>query len=148
MLTIGNESHLAALAGWDGRVVVKLASGMQRFGGTPALVDAARTAGLDVVGVSIHPPLAGTGDDHAAEITRWLPSVDPSLPVWVSHLDAPAYASLPADTHVPQPPRHVAVARRQERAAPVGRGPRACAPSMAAIGRAITWAKCPATVTS
>ncbi len=26
ILTIGNESHLAALAGWDGRVVVKLAS--------------------------------------------------------------------------------------------------------------------------
>ena len=98
VLTIGNDSHLAALAGWDGRVVVKLASGMQRFGGTTALVDAARAAGLDVVGVSIHPPLAGTGADHAAEITRWLPSVDPSLPVWVSHLDAPAYASLPA-TH-------------------------------------------------
>jgi alanine racemase len=98
VLTIGSEAHLAALAGWDGRVVVKLVSGMQRFGATPALVDSARTAGLDVIGVAIHPPLAGTGADHAAEITRWLPSVDPSLPVWVSHLDGPAYASLPA-TH-------------------------------------------------
>ena len=98
VLTVGNEAHLAALAGWTGRVVVKLASGMQRFGGTPALVDSARANGLDVIGVSIHPPLAGTGADHAAEITRWLPSVDPSLPVWVSHLDDAAYASLPA-TH-------------------------------------------------
>ena len=98
VLTIGNETHLAALAGWNGRVVVKLASSMRRFGDTPALVDAARAGGLDVVGVSIHPPLAGTGADHAAEITRWLPSVEPSLPVWVSHLDEAAYASLPV-TH-------------------------------------------------
>jgi len=98
VLTVGNEAHLAALAGWNGRVVVKLASGMQRFGGTPALIDAARANGLDVIGVSVHPPLAGTGADHAAEITRWLPSVDPSLAVWVSHLDEAAYASLPT-TH-------------------------------------------------
>ena len=96
VLTIGHEAHLGALAGWHGRVVVKLASSMQRFGGTPALIDAARSAGLDVVGVAIHPPLAGT--DHAADVTRWLPSVSTSLPVWVSHLDDAAYTSLPA-TH-------------------------------------------------
>ncbi len=98
VLTVGNEAHLAALAGWTGRVVVKLASSMQRFGGTPALVDAARAAGLEVIGVSIHPPLAGSGIDHAADITRWLPSVDPSLTVWVSHVDEAAHGTLPA-TH-------------------------------------------------
>ena len=42
VLTIGNEAHVAALDGWNGRVVIKLASGMRRFGGTAALVDAAR----------------------------------------------------------------------------------------------------------
>lgn len=98
VLTVGHDAHLTALAGWQGRVVVKLASTMRRFGGDIALVERARTAGLVVVGVAIHPPIAGTPADHAADVTGWLADVDPSLPVWVSHLDAETYASLPA-TH-------------------------------------------------
>jgi len=100
ILTVGNPAHIAALAGWNGRVLVKLASSMQRYGRSgaefDALVDHATGAGLEVVGVSIHPPLVGTPADHGAEIAALVGDVDPSLPVWVSHLDAGSYAALPA----------------------------------------------------
>lgn len=101
VLTVANDDHLAALSGWatsgwQGRVVVKLSSSVQRFGGRPDLVGRARAAGFDVVGVAVHPALAGTGHDHADDVARWLADVDPSLPVWVSHLDAETYAALPA----------------------------------------------------
>jgi len=98
ILTVGNQQHVDALADWDGRVVVKLESSMHRYGADGDLVDAARRSGLDVVGVSIHPPLAGTPREHAAEIARTIETIDPDLPVWVSHLDPVAYASLPT-TH-------------------------------------------------
>jgi alanine racemase len=99
ILTVGNDDHIAALAGWDGRVIVKLVSEMRRFGGDPGLVDRADSAGLDVRGVSVHPPLAGSMRSHAGAITSAIASVDPSLPVWVSHLDVEAYRSLPAGRH-------------------------------------------------
>lgn len=95
ILTVGRSEHVDALDGWRGRVLVKLPTEMRRFGGDPGLVDAARATGLDVVGVSIHPPLAGSDDDHAAQIVRWLPEVDPDLTVWVSHLGVDAYRALP-----------------------------------------------------
>ena len=98
ILTVGSDAHVKAVAGTGARVLVKLRSSMQRYGRDTALVDTARDAGLDVVGVSIHPPLAGTDDDHAAEVARWLPDVDPAFEVWVSHLSPDAYATLPA-TH-------------------------------------------------
>ena len=102
ILTVGNVAHVEALAGWTGRVLVKVASSMQRYGQSPeqvgALIETARSAGLDVVGVSIHPPLAGTAADHAAEISTRIVDVDPSLPVWVSHLDVATYRTLPT-TH-------------------------------------------------
>ncbi len=98
VLTVGNVAHLDALAGWTGRVLVKLTSSMQRYGSTPDLVDIARSRGHEVVGVSIHLPLAGTPSDHAAEIVHHLDGIDPELPVWVSHLDADTYAGLPT-TH-------------------------------------------------
>jgi alanine racemase len=98
ILTVGNRDHIDALAAWDGRVVVKLASSMHRYGGGTELVDTARRAGLDVVGVSIHPPLAGSSSDHADEIARTVAMVDDDVAVWVSHLDPAAYASLPT-TH-------------------------------------------------
>ena len=98
ILTIGNDVHLDVLDGWNGRVVVKLASSMQRYGRGIELVDAARRRGLDVVGVSIHPPLAGTVADHRNEVVAALDGVEPGSTVWVSHLDPDAAASLP-DTH-------------------------------------------------
>jgi alanine racemase len=99
VLTVGNDEHIEALAGWSGRVVVKIASSMQRYGRTPELVGIAIANGLDVIAVSIHPPLAGSPSDHATEIARLVTHVDPSLPVWVSHLDPAAYASLPTSHH-------------------------------------------------
>jgi alanine racemase len=98
ILSVGSQLHIDALDGWNGRVLVKLASSMQRYGGDVGLVDAARRSGLDVIGVSLHPPLAGSPSEHADEIVHALAGVDPDLSVWVSHLDTATYASLPA-TH-------------------------------------------------
>jgi alanine racemase len=98
ILTVGSAEHIDALHEWQGRVIVKLDSPMRRFGGDVGLVATAEAAGLDVLGVSIHPPLAGSDDDHVAAITQRLDGIDPALPVWVSHLDPAAYATLPA-TH-------------------------------------------------
>lgn len=97
ILTVGSLAHLATLAdgGWHGRVVVKLASDMRRFGAGIELVDAVRESGLDVAGVSIHPPTAGSDDDHVRQVTDLLPDIDPSLIVWVSHLSPTGYALLP-----------------------------------------------------
>lgn len=97
VLTVGSDEHIAALGGWSGRVVVKLTTELRRFGGTSALVDRARAAGLHVVGVSIHPPIAGTEGDRLEQIRRALGDVEPSLTAWVSHLGIEAYRSLPAD---------------------------------------------------
>ena len=96
ILTVASTDHVAALAGWSGRVAVKLTSSMQRYGRGVELVAEARAAGLDVVGVSIHPPLAGSADDHRQEIVARLPTIDPELPVWISHLDPATSATLPS----------------------------------------------------
>jgi len=100
ILTVGNEQHIDALAGWRGRVTVKLTSAMQRYGRGPELIDQARRAGLDVVSVSIHPSLTGSMNDHRDEIIAAVTSgpstIDDDLPIWVSHLDAATYASLPS----------------------------------------------------
>ena len=95
VLTVGSEAHIAALHGWGGRVIVKLASSMQRYGGGVELVSAAQQAGLRTVGVSIHPPLAGDDAAHRIDIVRHLPQIDPSLDVWVSHLAPTTYDTLP-----------------------------------------------------
>ncbi len=95
VLTVGNETHIAALQGWGGRVIVKLASSMLRYGGGIQLVAAAQQAGLRTVGVSIHPPLAGDDSAHRSDIVRYLPDIDPSLDVWVSHLAPTTYETLP-----------------------------------------------------
>ena len=98
ILTVGHRAHLECLDGWDGRVLVKLESSMHRYGGGTELIDIARARGLDVVGVSIHLPLIGSPAEHADEIRTTIATVDAELPVWLSHLDPPTYASLPA-TH-------------------------------------------------
>ena len=148
VLTIGNDSHLAALAGWDGRVVVKLASGMQRFGGTTG-ARRRRSRRRPRRGRRQHPPATRRhrrrpcGRDHAVAPVR-----------------------RPVAPRLGQPSRRAGVrvaARRHTRTATAsgrrcGTATRArctCrprsssgAPCMAASGRAITSARCPATVTS
>jgi alanine racemase len=99
ILTVGSDEHIRALDGWGGRVLVKLVSTMQRFGRGVELVTAARRAGLQIEGVSVHPPLAGTMAEHAADIVDVARDVPPDLPVWVSHLDPVTYRSLPT-THM------------------------------------------------
>ncbi len=98
VMTVGSQAHIDALTGWGGRVIVKLDSPMRRFGGRAELTTAAERAGLHVIGVAIHPPLGGSAADHATAITDQLDDIDPSISVWVSHLDPEHYGALP-DTH-------------------------------------------------
>jgi alanine racemase len=98
ILTVGSIAHVTALDGWPGRVLVKLESSMRRYG-TPAddlgaLTRAIRAAGLDVVGFSVHPPVAGTDDEHADDIATWLDILSPDDEVWVSHLSIEGYEAL------------------------------------------------------
>jgi alanine racemase len=98
ILTIGSLAHVDAIRGWSGRVLVKLASSVHRFGVDPdalgELVRAADGADLEVVGFSVHPPLAGTDDEHLDEIAAWLRVLDPGDEVWVSHLTTAGYRDL------------------------------------------------------
>ena len=94
ILTVGREEHLDALEGWAGRVIVKLATELRRYGGSVSLIEQARAAGLDVVGVAAHPPIAGADTDRLRQISGALVDVDPSVPVWLSHLGVDAYRSL------------------------------------------------------
>ncbi len=98
ILTVGRPEHVAALAGWRGRVIVKLQTELRRYGGDRSVIDAALAAGLDVIGVGLHPPIAGTDAERVDQIMSSLVDVDPSIDVWVSHLGATAYALLPT-TH-------------------------------------------------
>ncbi len=95
VLTVGSSAHIAALRGWGGPVIVKLESSMHRYGGDIGLVAEAQRARLRTVGVAIHPPLAGSEDDHRDDIVRHLDEIDPSLDVWVSHLSPATYETLP-----------------------------------------------------
>jgi alanine racemase len=98
ILTVGSLAHVKALDGWPGRVLVKLASSMQRYGvvrdDLGALARAARSAGLDIVGFSVHPPVAGTDDEHLDDIAAWLTVLEPDDEVWVSHLSPDGYRAL------------------------------------------------------
>ncbi len=98
VLTVGNHAHIAALAGWHGRVIVKLESDMHRYGGAVSLVVDAQRAGLRTVGVAIHPPLAGDDEERRDRILAMLPDIDPTLDVWLSHLAPATYDALP-DSH-------------------------------------------------
>jgi alanine racemase len=94
VLTVGAPAHVEALHRGR-RVLVKLRSSMGRYGAGPELVDLALSRGLDVVGVSIHPPLVGSAEAHAAEIVALAAGVDPAHEVWVSHLDPTTFGQLP-----------------------------------------------------
>lgn len=101
--TVGSGAHIAALSdvGAAGaRVVLKLASSMRRYGvgpdELPALAAAAAGAGLEVVGYSVHLPLAATSAANAAEVHAWLPHLDPQAELLISHLSAKDAAAVAA----------------------------------------------------
>lgn len=100
MLTVGSPHHVMALASahWRGNVIVKLQSSTKRFGVQPEnlepLLADISAASCTVRGYSIHPPLEGDTASHLKDITSWLDMLDPSLPIYVSHLETAAYAKL------------------------------------------------------
>ena len=102
VLTVGSERHVAELvaAGLRPPVVVKLASPMRRYGvepdDLPGLLAAVDRAGLPLHGFAVHPPLAGSSDDHVEALRRWLPAVPSGALVYASHLDAAGYAAVRA----------------------------------------------------
>jgi alanine racemase len=95
--TIGSEHDAAALTGWNGRVLIKLQSSMRRFGSVladlPRVFGAAKAAGLDVIGYSLHLPLAGTDTDRRNEVEAWLAVLD-GRPLWLSHLQPDSFAAV------------------------------------------------------
>lgn len=97
IMTVGSPEHIQVLAGQPNRVLVKLSSNMQRYGRDVDLIDDANAAGLNVIGVSIHPPLAGDDDDHLQQILGYLPRLDPDLEIWISHLSVNALQHLPSE---------------------------------------------------
>lgn len=100
VLTVGSEDHVRALAGWRGRVTVKLASSMRRYGTTPAdlpaLLRAVVGADLQVDTFSLHLPLAGEDHDRIAEIEQWLLHLThlPELPLSLSQLTPESFHRL------------------------------------------------------
>jgi len=102
ILTVGDIDHVAALQtrGWTGRVSIKLASSMRRYGVVPdhlpALVAAAENAGLTIDGFALHLPLAGNDESRLAEVEAWLPLLDHELPLSLSHLTPPTFADVRA----------------------------------------------------
>jgi alanine racemase len=98
ILTVATPRHLHALVGWHGRVIVKLASSMRRYGVSPdeltSTVDAAVAQGLDVMALGLHLPLAGDDAARLAEIRAWLPHLPSSTPLWVSHLTPESFGAL------------------------------------------------------
>lgn len=102
VLTVGSERHVDELAsaGLHPPVIVKLASTMRRYGvapdDLPRLRSAIARAGLPVHGFAVHPPLAGSSDDHVEAIRRWLPALPADALVYASHLDGAGYAALRA----------------------------------------------------
>jgi alanine racemase len=101
ILTVGSVDHVAALGAWSGRVLVKLRSSMQRFGATPSELTAVATAVANSMatacGYSLHLPLAGSDAERRAEVEAWLPHLDPSIPLWLSHLGPATFAGIQAD---------------------------------------------------
>ena len=90
--TVGSTRDVDVLArhGWKGRVVVKLASSMRRFGVShidfPALVQDIARIGGTIHSCSVHPPTAGSETERLAEIESWLPLLPECVTLSVSHL--------------------------------------------------------------
>jgi alanine racemase len=107
-LTVGHRRHVdeAKAAGWNGGVVVKLASEMRRFGvSSDELADllaAIDEAGLTVAAYALHFPLASSSAEHAAQATAWLRVIADTdrrpgtLELHVSHIEPDDLATLAA----------------------------------------------------
>ena len=101
VLTVGSRGDVNAVSGWGGQVLVKLQSSMRRYGAAPTEVEPVVTdalaAGLEIIGYSLHLPLAGTETDRLAEVEAWLDYVDQfdrPYPMWLSHLQPRSYSAL------------------------------------------------------
>lgn len=100
VLTVGSVVHVQNLraANWQGDVVIKLRSSMNRYGADlselKTLVTAVQAAGLIQIGWSVHPPLDGTPKSHATEIGNIISGIDSDLPWFVSHVDAESLVDL------------------------------------------------------
>jgi alanine racemase len=102
VLTVSSVRHVdeVVAAGLRPPLVVKLVSSVRRYGADvndlPALLDAIARAGLEVHGFALHASLVGTAADHAAEAAAWAERLPGGSTIYVSHLDAAAYAELVA----------------------------------------------------
>ena len=105
VLTVGSSAHVHALRshGWRGRVHIKLASSMHRYGvergHLTELMNEVEAAGLSPFGFMFHPPLLeGVRTEAAtiAEIDAWMPYLDPRLPLSVSHIGIATHRALRA----------------------------------------------------
>jgi alanine racemase len=103
VLTVGSLDHVAVLerAARTRPVAVKLESSMHRHGvdatDLPALLDRLAHGGLAVHQFVLHLPLpAGTGSDEraVAEVERWLPQLDPTVPLSLGHVSPDGYRAL------------------------------------------------------
>lgn len=92
--TVGSTAHAYHLVERrsTGRVVVKLASSMRRYG--LEREELGCVDGLHVLAFAIHLPLAGTATERAAEIETWLPVLPAGIPLDVSHIDLATFARL------------------------------------------------------
>jgi alanine racemase len=102
VLTVGSVRHvdeaIRAGAAHGRRMIVKLRTSMGRYGVPPGELDEVMSrlasASASIHGVAAHPPLAGTGPDHAAEVADLLAGVPEDVTAYVSHLDDKAYTWL------------------------------------------------------
>lgn len=100
---VSTVDHPLQLRHHSGRVLVKLASSMRRYGVHPGSLDdllaAVRRSGAERAGYALHLPLAGTDADRVDEIEEWLRHLpDDGLPLWISHLQPGTFRQL-ADSH-------------------------------------------------
>jgi alanine racemase len=101
ILTVGSVDHVRALAGWPGRVAIKLMSSMRRYGcepdELPGVTSLVHETGLEAVGYALHLPLTATDEARRVEVERWLDVLPDRTSLAVSHLSPQTYASLRAD---------------------------------------------------
>jgi len=116
VLTVDCIEHVEALTrhGWTGKVSIKLASSMHRYGASLADVrhvrEAVEAAAMTVVGYGLHLPLAGSDASRRIEVTDWLQFLGPGPePLSISHLDPSTASELSADVLPSRPGRSILV---------------------------------------